>query len=60
MVSISNSDRDRMVEYLKEYREILAQEKAKTSKAHNRWRMLNNLVRKISKKPVENRPNRKK
>lgn len=62
MISISNTDRDKAVEFLRAYACHLQEHGMRTTKLINARRMALNLAKKMERKqplPVESEPNRK-
>lgn len=59
MISISNADRDKAVEFLKAYAALLKEGKMRTLKTLNQQRMALILAKKLERKQVEARPDRK-
>lgn len=62
MISISNADRDKVVEYLRAYASNLQTQGMHTTKQFNERRMALNLANKLERKkplPVESMPQRK-
>lgn len=62
MISISNADRDKMVEDLREYASLLQERGMRTTTEYNKRRMALNLANKLERKPtlaVESTPNKK-
>lgn len=58
MISISNADRDKAVEFLKAYAALLKEGKTRTLRTLNQQRMALILAKKLERKPVEARPDR--
>lgn len=62
MISISNADRDKVVEDLREYASLLQERGMRTTTEYNKRRMALNLANKLERKPtlsVESTPNKK-
>lgn len=59
MISISNADRDKAVEFLKAYATLLKEGRTRTLKTLNQQRMAMLLAKKLERKQVEARPDRK-
>lgn len=52
MISISNADRDKAVELLRAYADLIKQHGMRTSRQFNTRRMALNLAKKIARKPA--------
>lgn len=62
MISISNADRDKAVEFLRAYASMLQEKGVRTTKLLNERRMALNLANKLNRKkpsPVDSTPDRK-
>ena len=62
MISISNADRDKAVEFIRAYASMLQEKGMRTTKQLNERRMALNLANKLDRKkplPVETKPGRK-
>lgn len=59
MISISNADRDKTVEFLRDYAVLLKASGKRTLKAINQQRVALLLAKKLERKEVEARPYRK-
>lgn len=62
MISISNADRDKAVEFLREYASLLQEHGMRSTKQINARRMALNLAKKLERKqtlPVESKPDKK-
>lgn len=59
MISISNADRDKAIDFLKAYASLLQENGVCTTKTLNERRMALNLAKKLSRKAVESKPDRK-
>lgn len=59
MISISNADRDKTVEFLRDYAAILKASGKRTLKAINQQRVALLLAKKLERKQVEARHDRK-
>lgn len=62
MISISNADRDKAVEFLRAYASLLKEHGMRTTKQINARRMALNLAKKLERKqtfPVQSDPDRK-
>lgn len=59
MISISNADRDKAVEFLRAYAAMLKEGKTQTLKTLNQQRVALLLAKKLERKQVEARPDRK-
>ena len=60
MISISNADRDKTVEFLRDYAALLKASGVRTLKTINQQRVALLLAKKLERKLVEARPDRKK
>lgn len=59
MISISNADRDKTVEFLRDYAALLKASGKRTLKTINQQRVSLLLAKKLERKAVETIPNRK-
>lgn len=62
MISISNADRDKAVEFIRAYASMLHEQVVRTTKVANEHRMAINLANKLNRKkplPVGVKPDRK-